>query len=102
MSYEEKDWILRQIKQIAKGLGQMLGRESIKEIVNLEMSESEQLSDEELDDSLLLLDVEEKVKQHRQIEELTGIKEDRFQELVKDYSLLTEEERIVLKKYTNK
>ncbi|MFW3578313.1 hypothetical protein [Vagococcus fluvialis] len=39
MSYEEKDWILRQIKQIAKGLGQMLGRESIKEIVNLEMSE---------------------------------------------------------------
>ncbi|WP_251426118.1 hypothetical protein, partial [Staphylococcus aureus] len=74
-SYEEKDWILRQIKQIAKGLGQMLGRESIKEIVNLEMSESEQLSDEELDDSLLLLDVEEKVKQPKQIEELTGIKE---------------------------
>ncbi|MFI3804101.1 hypothetical protein [Vagococcus fluvialis] len=102
MSYEEKDWILRQIKQIAKGLGQMLGRESIKEIVNLEMSESEQLSDEELDDILLLLDVEEKVKQPRQIEELTGIKEDRFQELVKDYSLLIEEERIVLKKYTNK
>ncbi|MEQ7217347.1 hypothetical protein ABQD64_02750 [Vagococcus fluvialis] len=102
MSYEEKDWILRQIKQIAKGLGQMLGRESIKEIVNLEMSESEQLSDEELDDILLLLDVEEKVKQPRQIEELTGTKEDRFQELVKDYSLLTEEERIVLKKYTNK
>ncbi|MBO0436640.1 hypothetical protein [Vagococcus fluvialis] len=102
MSYEEKDWILRQIKQIAKGLGQMLGRESIKEIVNLEMSESEQLSDEELDDILLLLDVEEKVKQPKQIEVLTGIKEDRFQELVKDYSLLTEEERIVLKKYTNK
>lgn len=102
MSYEEKDWILRQIKQIAKGLGQMLGRESIKEIVNLEMSESEQLSDEELDDILLLLDVEEKVKQPKQIEELTGIKEDRFKELVKDYSLLTEEERIVLKKYTNK
>ncbi|MGL5686213.1 MAG: hypothetical protein ACRCXQ_10515 [Vagococcus fluvialis] len=102
MSYEEKDWILRQIKQIAKGLGQMLGRESIKEIVNLEMSESEQLSDEELDDILLLLDVEEKVKQPKQIEKLTGIKEDRFQELVKDYSLLTEEERIVLKKYTNK
>lgn len=95
MSYEEKDWILRQIKQIAKGLGQMLGRESIKEIVNLEMSESEQLSDEELDDILLLLDVEEKVKQPKQIEVLTGIKEDRFQELVKDYSLLTEEERIV-------
>lgn len=102
MSYEEKDWILRQIKQIAKGLGQMLGRESIKEIVNLEMSESEQLTVEELDDILLLLDVEEKVKQAKQIEELTGIKEDRFQELVKDYSLLTEEERIVLKKYTNK
>ena len=50
----------------------------------------------------MLLDVEEKVKQPKQIEVLTGIKEDRFQELVKDYSLLTEEERIVLKKYTNK
>lgn len=102
MSYEEKDWILRQIKQIAKGLGQMLGRESIKEIVNLEISESEQLTDEELDDILLLLEVEEKEKQPKQTEELTGIKEDRLQELVKDYSLLTEEERMVLKKYTNK
>ncbi|MFZ6626658.1 hypothetical protein ACOXU5_13430 [Vagococcus fluvialis] len=49
----------------------------------------------------MLLDVEEKVKQPKQIEELTGIKEDRFQELVKDYSLLIQEERIVLKKYTN-
>ncbi|MBP2966960.1 hypothetical protein J8385_20535, partial [Acinetobacter baumannii] len=99
---EEKDWILRQIKQIAKGLGQMLGKESIKEIVNLELSKSEQLTDEELDDILLLLEVDEKVKQSRQIKELTGVKEDRFQELVKDYSLLTEEERAILKKYTNK
>ncbi len=35
MSYEEKDWLMRQIKQLAQGLGQMLGKESIKEIIAL-------------------------------------------------------------------
>lgn len=101
MSYEEKDWILRQIKQIAKGLGQMLGRESVKEIINLEMSESEKLTDEELDDIFLLLEVEEKIKTLDEIEESVGMNEMRFQELIKDYSLLTDGERKRLKKWIN-
>ena len=97
MSYEEKDWILRQIKQIAKGLGQMLGRESVKEIVNLELSESEKVTDEELDDILLLLEVESQINRPNQSHKLTEIKPERIEELIKDFSLLTNEERKHLK-----
>lgn len=99
MSYEEKDWILRQIKQIAKGLGQMLSKESIKEIVNLELSESEKLTDSELEDILLILEANE--KKDRVAKEF-NIDSERFQLLIKDYTLMTVEERAYLKNYVSK
>ena len=97
MSYEEKDWILRQIKQIAAGLGKMLSRESVIEIVNLEASVADSLTLDELDDILLLIAAEERYSTSGT--ELTGITEERLAGLMTDFSLLSSDEREVLQKY---
>ena len=97
MSYEEKDWILRQIKQIAAGLGKMLSRESVIETVNLEASVADSLTLDELDDILLLIAAEERYSTSGT--ELTGITEERLAELMTDFSLLSSDEREVLQKY---
>lgn len=103
MSYEEKDWIMRQIKQIAVGLGKMLGRDSLKEMINLELSASEKLTDEEIDTILLLVEVEDKVET-KQIKtedypEKVGIPRERLTNILIDYTLVTEAEKMRLKKF---
>ena len=100
MSYEEKDWILRQIKQIATGLGRMLSRESVMEIVNLEASIADSLTNEELDDILLLIAAEDKLTVSK--EDIPRVTQKRLNELMKDFSLLTVEERQLLLEYVNK
>lgn len=100
MSYEEKDWILRQIKQIATGLGRMLSRESVMEIVNLEASIADSLTNEELDDILLLIAAEDKLTVSK--EDIPRVTKKRLNELMKDFSLLTVEERQLLLEYVNK
>lgn len=100
MSYEEKDWILRQIKQIATGLGRMLSRESVMEIVNLEASIADSLTNEELDDILLLIAAEDKLTVSK--EDISRVTQKRLNELMKDFSLLTVEERQLLLEYVNK
>lgn len=103
MSYEEKDWIMRQIKQLAVGLGKMLGRDSLKEMINLELSASEKLTDEEIDTILLLVDVEEKIEikqiKDEEISQKVGISRERLTDILIDYSLVTETEKINLKKF---
>ena len=97
MSYEEKDWLMRQIKQLAQGLGQMLGKESIKEIINLEAAAGETLSDEELDDVLLIIAAGEKAQllgwNKMDWEKTLELTEERFRLLEKNFSLLEASER---------
>lgn len=106
MSYEEKDWIMRQIKQIAIGLGRFLGKDSVKEMINMELSESEKISDEDLDDVLLLIDVEDKLvlsqlKESDYLSEI-GMTHVRFNDLLVDYSILSDTERKKLKEFVDK
>ena len=105
MSYEEKDWIMRQIKQIAIGLGRILGKDSLKEMINMELSASERMSDEELDDVLLLIEVEEKITLDKLTAEAFETKlkltQERFEQLLADYSLLKSDERKTLKEYVS-
>jgi len=60
--YEEKDWIMRQIKQVAEGLGAMLSKESIKEILNFEQTDTQKISDEDIEKIIILVDVNQKKK----------------------------------------
>ena len=100
MSYEEKDWILRQIKQIAAGLGRMLSRESVMEIINLESGIADSLTNEELDDILLLIAAEDKLTISSK--DIPRVTQKRLNELMKDFSLLTVEERQLLLEYVSK
>lgn len=103
MSYEEKDWIMRQIKQLAVGLGKMLGKDSLKEMINLELSASEKLTDEEIDTILLLVEVEDKAEAKEitdaEFPQKLGISRERLTDILLDYSLVTEEEKIRLREF---
>lgn len=50
--FEEKDFMIQQIKGIAKTLGKFLGLEEVKEIINLDQEQQETLTDEELESIL--------------------------------------------------
>lgn len=60
--YEEKDWIMRQIKQVAKSLGNMLSKESIKEFLRFEQSDMQDISDEDIEKIISIIDVTNKQK----------------------------------------
>lgn len=47
--FEEKDFLMKQIKNIAKGLGKFLGVEEIKDIIFMDENQSRALNDRELE-----------------------------------------------------
>lgn len=55
---EESDYIMRQVKQMAKGLGKFMGLEQIKEILQLSESQQEVMRDEELESIILMTKIE--------------------------------------------
>lgn len=59
MSFEEKDFILRQVKQIATSMGKLLSLASIKDLINYESSIDEILSDEEIECIILMSNLRE-------------------------------------------
>lgn len=83
--YEEKDWIMRQIKQVAKSLGNMLSKESIKEFLRFEQSDMQDISDEDIDKIISIIDVINKQKKLRLTEsklvQELGIDKTKWQEI---------------------
>lgn len=59
---EERDFIMRQIKQIAKNFGSFLSKESLKEFINYDQSSQESLSDDELDQILLISSLKDAIE----------------------------------------
>jgi hypothetical protein len=60
MVLEDQDFIMRQVQQLAKGLGKFLGIDAIKDILQLEQaSEENALSDEEIEAIVLITHMEE-------------------------------------------
>lgn len=106
MSYEEKDWIMRQVKLVAISLGKILGKDSLKEMINFELSDSEKLSDEEIEQILLLIEVEDILKgqnlSNEKVTQTVGIGSERLAILFSDYTQLTSEEEERLIKFLEK
>lgn len=46
--YEEKDFLIRQIELLAKGLGKFMGLEQIKELIGIDQDQLGLVTDEEL------------------------------------------------------
>lgn len=59
MGFEENDFILRQVKQIAAAMGKFLSLASVKELINYEGSIEEVISDEEIESIILISNVRE-------------------------------------------
>ena len=57
MGVEDKDFIMRQVRQIAEGLGALLSRQSLKDLLRYDQAESAKLSDQDLDALILIVDV---------------------------------------------
>ena len=54
MGLEDKDFILRQVQELAEGIGKFLGKDSIKELINYDQSQEGALSDEDIEAILLV------------------------------------------------
>lgn len=59
MGFEENDFILRQIKQIAASMGKFLSIASVKDLINYESSSEDILSDEEIECIILISNIRE-------------------------------------------
>ncbi|MGX7163487.1 hypothetical protein [Enterococcus massiliensis] len=62
---EEKDLILRQIKQTARRLGVLLSKKSLLEFLTIDQKEETMLKESEIDGIILLIDVESKAQSLR-------------------------------------
>ncbi|WP_159723685.1 hypothetical protein [Enterococcus sp. CSURQ0835] len=74
MGIEDKDFIIRQVKQVARGLGMLLSKNSLKEFISYEQTEADLLRDDELEAIILLADVEAKVKKEKLSEQAAAEK----------------------------
>lgn len=103
MAIEDKDFILRQVKQLARGLGMMLSKNTLKELINYEQSEAASLSDEEIEAIILMTDVGSKVKQEnlsaKEMADKVGMTKDEWQELIQGGRLPTTVESKILSDY---
>lgn len=103
MAIEDKDFILRQVKQLARGLGMMLSKNTLKELINYEQSEAASLSDEEIEAIILMTDVGSKVKQEnlsaKEMADKVGMTKDEWQELIQGSRLPTTVESKILSDY---
>lgn len=69
MGLEDKDFILRQVQELAEGIGKFLGKDSIKELINYDQSQEGALSDEDIEAILLITTI-------RDIQESEGLSDE--------------------------
>lgn len=103
--YEEKDFVIRQIKGIAKSLGKFMGLEQVKEVIDINEDQREAMSDDELETILaaakienILMDSELTIKK---VSKQTDIHPDRLQELLNNETIATDDELTKLLGFIN-
>lgn len=106
MAFEEKDFIMRQIKQLAEGMGKFLGLESIKEIINYDQAEEDKLSDDEIETIILMTNLQEIQKEKRlsneEISKELGIAEQDLEELYNSERFAAPAEHIEIRDFVEK
>lgn len=106
MSIEDQDFIIRQVQQLAKGLGKFLGLDAIKEILQLEQTEDGKLADEEIETILLVTNIEEiQLNRGLTFEELskeTSLSPEVIKGLVSNKRFADENELIKLRSFVEK
>ncbi|HAJ70120.1 MAG TPA: hypothetical protein DCO62_02710, partial [Alkalibacterium sp.] len=101
MSYEDQDFIMRQIKNYAKGIGVLLDISSLKELLKLEFSIEESLSDSEIESIIYTARIENyinrRVLSEEELEKLLGLNREQIDKLVTTTEKASQKEVDLLK-----
>lgn len=94
--FEEKDFVINQIKGIAKTLGKFMDLEQVKEIIDINEDQSEQMSDDELETILATAKTENILKNSEftvnDLATKTTIEQNRLQELLNNEAVASDGE----------
>lgn len=103
MALEDKDFIVRQVQQLAEGIGKFLGKESIKELINYDQSQEGALTDDEIETILLMTDIKEiqenKSLSNQEVSKELGITEKDLEDLYNSDRFATPSELIALRDF---
>ncbi|MGO1476536.1 hypothetical protein, partial [Alkalibacterium gilvum] len=101
MPYEDQDFIMRQIKNYAKGIGVLLDISSLKELLKLEFSIEESLSDSEIESIIYTARIENyinrRVLSEEELEKLLGLNREQIDKLVTTTEKASQKEVDLLK-----
>jgi len=102
MPYEDQDFIMRQIKGYAKGIGVLLDISSLKELLKLEFSVDEDLSDREIESIIYTARIENYINTRMlsqvELEKLLGLPPERVERLMITTEDASEQDLEMLKK----
>lgn len=106
MGFEERDFIIRQVQQLAEGIGKLLGKESVKELIQYDQSQGDALSDDDIETILLMVDVKDIQTSNqlspKEISQEIGIAEADFNQLYNNERFATPSELALLRDYVEK
>jgi hypothetical protein len=101
MTIEDQDFIMRQVKLMAKGIGVFMSLTSLKELLKLEFSfDDDELTDQEIDGIIYLARTEELIDKNilskKELEEALGVSSERVDQLLNNEATPNGEERDIL------
>lgn len=103
--YEEKDFVIRQIKGIAKTLGKFMGLEQVKEVIDINEDQREAMTDEELETILAASKIENILMNSKltvkEVAKQTNMSSDRVQGFLNNEDVATDEELSELLDFIN-
>ncbi|WP_161879224.1 hypothetical protein [Alkalibacterium sp. MB6] len=101
MTIEDQDFIMQQIKLLAKGIGALLDIQSLKELLKLEFAVDDDLTDRDIESIIYTARVEELIEKNilseEELEEYLGVSSKRVADLKTNQDLPTEDELQQLK-----
>ncbi|MFO8069445.1 MAG: hypothetical protein R6U02_05615 [Alkalibacterium sp.] len=102
MTIEDHDFIMSQIKGFARGIGVLLEVSSLRELLKLEFSVEEDLSDREIESIIYTARVEDYINKRiltqDELEKMLGLPPERVDDLMTTTEKASEEELELLKK----
>ncbi|MCC5895562.1 MAG: hypothetical protein JJU16_08900 [Alkalibacterium sp.] len=97
MTIEDQDFMMRQFKMMAKGIGVFLDISSLKELFRLEFSFDDELTDPEIEGIIFLVRTEELIDKNilskKELEDALGVSSDRVNKLLNNEVKPNGEER---------
>lgn len=106
MGLEDKDFIIRQVQQLAEGVGKFLGKESTKELINYDQSQEHALSDDDIETILLITNIKEiqesEQLSNKEVAKELGISENDLNDLYNSERFATPSELILLRDFVEK